>query len=64
MTHLVRLSKIKKTHPDFPFEPSTLYKMRVQGRFPNLFIKLGGAVFVDLTALEKIIEAGRRGKVA
>lgn len=59
MPHLVRLSKIKKTCPDFPFEASTLYKMRTQGRFPELFVKIGGAVFVDLHKLDKIIEQGR-----
>jgi len=52
---LVRLSKA-----DFlPLKRSTLYKWKHIGKYPELFVKLGGAVFVDLDYLEKIIETGR-----
>jgi hypothetical protein len=52
---LVRLSKA-----DFlPFKRSTLYKWKHMGKYPKLFVKIGGAVFVDLDYLEKIIEMGR-----
>jgi hypothetical protein len=52
---LVRLSKA-----DFlPLKISTLYKWKHLGKYPELFVKLGGAVFVDLDYLEKIIEMGR-----
>jgi hypothetical protein len=54
-SNLVRLSKA-----DFlPIMKSTLYKWKHLGKYPGLFIKLGGAVFIDLDYLEKIIEAGR-----
>jgi hypothetical protein len=52
---LVRLSKA-----DFlPLKISTLYKWRHMNKYPELFVKLGGAVFVDLNYLEKIIEMSR-----
>jgi len=42
--NLVRLSKADS----LPLRKSTLYKWRHLGKFPQLFIKLGGAVFVDI----------------
>jgi hypothetical protein len=57
--NLIRLSKIKPGQ--LPLEKSTLYKHHHLKKFPRLFVKLGGALFVDLTVLEEIIEAGRGG---
>jgi hypothetical protein len=53
--NLVRLCKADS----LPLCKSTLYKWRHLKKFPQLFIKLGGALFVDLNALEEIIEASR-----
>jgi hypothetical protein len=36
-----------------------LYKWKHTRKFPKLFVKLGGALFVDVNALQEIIEAGR-----
>jgi len=41
------------------FARSTLYKWRTLKKYPALFTKIGGAVFVDLAELEKLIESGR-----
>lgn len=57
--NLLRVSKVK---PDeLPVVKSTLYKWRHINRFPGLFVKLSGALFVDLDALQEIIEKGRQG---
>ncbi len=53
--NLVRLSKAN----NLPLKKSTLYKWKHLHKFPELFVKLGGALFVDLNVLDKIIEMGR-----
>lgn len=55
MNNLLRLSKADS----LPLCKSTLYKWKHLGKFPRLFVKLGGALFVDLNVLDEIIEAGR-----
>jgi hypothetical protein len=42
-----------------PLKRSTLYKWKHLGKYPRLFVKLGGALFVDLNVLEEVIESGR-----
>ena len=54
-SNLIRLAKADS----LPLCKSTLYKWKHLGKFPQLFVKLGGALFVDLHILEEIIEAGR-----
>ena len=41
------------------FARTTLYKWRTLKKYPALFTKIGGAVFVDLAELEKLAEAGK-----
>jgi hypothetical protein len=53
--NLIRLAKADS----LPLSKSTLYKWKHLGKFPQLFVKLGGALFVDLNVLDEIIEAGR-----
>jgi hypothetical protein len=53
--NLIRLAKADA----LPLCKSTLYKWKHLGKFPQLFVKLGGALFVDLNVLDEIIEAGR-----
>lgn len=53
--NLVRVSKGES----LPLEKSTFYKWHHLRKHPRLFIKLGGALFVDLNVLDEIIEAGR-----
>lgn len=54
-TNLIRLARAE----GLPLQKSTLYKWKHLGKYPQIFVKLGGAQFVDLVALEKLIEAGR-----
>lgn len=59
MENLVRVCKAREK--DLPFAPATLYKYHSVGKFPSIFRKFGGFLFVDLKALEALIESG--GKV-
>ena len=47
--NLIRLAKAE----GLPLQKSTLYKWKHLGKYPQLFVKLGGALFVDLNALER-----------
>jgi hypothetical protein len=65
MARLIRLSqasRLKKEHGYPPFETSTLYAWKHRGKFPQLFIKIQASVFLDLDALDQLIEAGRGAK--
>jgi hypothetical protein len=55
MQNLVRVSKAA----DLPFKPSTFYKWHHTRKYPEIFVKLSGALFVDLDRLEKLIDASR-----
>jgi len=55
-SNLVRVSKADS----LPLSKATLYKWKHLKKHPGLFIKIGGALFVDLKVLNKIIEAGRQ----
>ena len=61
MKNLVRLSKVNE-NPSIPLRASTFYKWRTIRKYPELFITFGGAVFVDLDRLDRILEAGRGEK--
>ena len=58
MSKLIRVSKAKEH--DVPVKRSTLYKWKHQKRYPEIFIKIGGFLFVDLDALEQLFESGRQ----
>jgi hypothetical protein len=53
--NLIRLSKAN----DLPFARSTLYKWHHMKKFQNIFVKISGALFVDLNELNRIIEQGK-----
>jgi hypothetical protein len=55
--NLIRLSHIK--NGQLPVAKATLYKWRHLRKYPDLFVRLGGAVFLDTEFLERLIEAGR-----
>ena len=55
--NLVRISQAKEA--GLPFAPATLYKMKHCRRFPDLFVKIGGAVFVDMDAFRELVEMSR-----
>lgn len=57
MQNLVRVSKAKEA--GLPFATQTYFKWRHLGRFPEMFIKFGGALFIDLDVHKRLMEAGR-----
>ena len=62
MKNLLRLSNVGTPgFPQVPLKRSTLYKWIHVRRHPELFIKVGKAVFVDLDAMDRLVEAGRLG---
>jgi hypothetical protein len=65
MRNIVRISDIAKLPLDKqpPYKPSTLYKWWHLNKYAELFIKFGGGLFIDLDALERVIEKSR-GKQA
>ncbi len=58
MLNLVRISKVD-SDPRIPFRSATFYKWVHLGKHPEIFVKLGKAVFIDLDRFEKMAEAGR-----
>jgi len=55
MENLVRVSKAD----NLPFKKQTFYKWFHLRKHPEIFVKFSGALFVDLDALKKLMEAGR-----
>jgi len=51
------LIHIKKAPAHIPFAEKTLRNWRSEGRYLQMFVKIGGKVFVDLDEYEKIIQA-------
>jgi len=55
MQNLVRVSKAE----GLPFKPQTFYKWYHLRKFPEIFVKFSGALFVDLDRLSEMIEKSR-----
>ena len=55
---IIRVSKIDDDKS--PFKKATLYKLNHRKRYPGLFIKVDGALFIDLDRLDAILEDGRK----
>jgi hypothetical protein len=58
MADLIRISRTK-ADPGIPFAPATLYKWMHLGKNPELFVKIGGALFLDRAKLAELIENSR-----
>lgn len=57
----LRLKRVSKIEPgELPFQKSTFYRWRHLRKFPGLFVKCSGGLFVDLDELDKVIEKGRQ----
>jgi hypothetical protein len=56
--NLVRISRTKDD-PQIPLAPSTLYKWMHLGKNSEIFVKLGGALFLDRAKLCELIEKSR-----
>jgi hypothetical protein len=57
MQNLVRLSRVAPN--TLPLSKATFYKMHHLKKNPQIFVKIGGALFLDIDALEQLIEKGR-----
>ena len=57
MQNLVRVSKARRE--DLPIAPATLYKWHHLKRYPEIFRKFGGFLFVDVNSLRDVIERGK-----
>jgi hypothetical protein len=55
MQNLVRVSKAD----GLPVKRQTFYKWNHLKKYPEIFVKLSGALFVDLDRLEQLIENSR-----
>lgn len=58
MANLIRVSKLND-YPSFPLKKSTIYKWLHVRKHPELFVKIGGAAFLDMDAFNKLVEQGR-----
>jgi hypothetical protein len=59
MRNLVRVANT--TPEKHTFKPSTFYKWAHLKKYPEIFIKVSGALFVDVDALDRLFEKGRLG---
>ena len=57
MANLLRVAHASRT-PNHPLKSSTYYKWIHTGKHPELFVRLGGAVYVNLDKLDEIIRLG------
>jgi len=60
MSRLVRLSKANEN--ELIFKVPTYYSWKHRNRYPELFVKVGRTLFVDLDELDKLFEKGRQKK--
>ena len=56
--NLLRVSEIRKG-VNFPLSKSWVYKTKHLKRHPGLLVKVGSALFVDLTKFDELAEKGR-----
>ena len=60
MTGFEQLVTIKEASNHIPYAEKTLRNWRSQGNYPQLFVKFGGKVFVDLKEAERILHADKQ----
>ena len=56
MSILENLVPISDAPAKLQFAEKTLRNWRSQGLYPQIFVKLGGKVFIDISEIEKIIQ--------
>ncbi|HIJ75349.1 MAG TPA: hypothetical protein HPP81_01395 [Deltaproteobacteria bacterium] len=54
MTNLLRVSRVND-RPDFPLRASTLYNWLHVRKHPELFVQLGGPVYVNLDKPDTLV---------
>lgn len=57
MANLLRVCRVNE-RPDFPLRASTLYKWIHTRKHPELFVRLGGAVYINLDKLDAMVLKG------
>lgn len=55
MNNLVRVSQAN----GLPFKKQTFYKWFHLGKYPEIFVKFGGALFIDVDRLTQAIDKSR-----
>lgn len=58
MKNWVQISKLNTT-PGSPIRTATAYKWSHVNRFPEIFRRVGGKLFVDMDRLFELAEAGK-----
>ena len=58
MARLVKLTDAPKHFP-IPVTVKTLRNWRARGLYPELFVKIGGTIYVDLDVADRIVEAAK-----
>jgi hypothetical protein len=53
--------KVSKSAPLLPISTSLIYKWKHRGQHLEIFSKIGGNLFIDVAAVERLLEAGRLG---
>lgn len=51
--NIVRIPDVEKY---LPLKKATFYKWKAEGMHPEIFIKIGGALFVDIDAFWKMVK--------
>lgn len=57
--NLVRVSEISRLPMKLPFKAQTFYKWWHIKKHPEIFVKFGGSLFVDLDRLSEAIDKSR-----
>jgi hypothetical protein len=63
MANLLRVSQAD-VDPRVPFKSQTFYKWHSTGRMPEIFVRFGGGLFINMDVYEKQIKAGGSKKGA
>ena len=58
MPRLLRLSRADEH--ELPFAKQTFYRWHHLHRYPELFVKMGRTLFVDMDELDRILDRGRQ----
>ncbi len=58
MRNLIHVARLNET-PGSPIRTSTAYKWNHVRRFPELFLHVGGKLFIDMDKLFAMAEAGK-----
>lgn len=57
MKDLARVSRAREE--GLPYKPATFYAWHYLGKYPEIFVKLGGGLFIDKKKLHEVIDRSR-----